>query len=483
MRCDKAEPLLTRLQDGELDRWTAGRVRRHLDACPGCRAAYREIEALGAAARAWRDVTAPPALKARISTALAAAPRAEEIEPAAIVSSRRRAVHRKEWFTMPIVRWGLIGVTAAGLALLWTGSQRGDVALAAVIRAAEAVHAVHFVGEGSQGTQVEGWWVDGVGSVMRWQHGRSETLDVDDRKHRYVYTVSERPVATPKPQGPDQGQQTALSGTLQRRVDVGPSALADPREQQATREQFNYAGVLKQLERQHSPREIQGGWAVLNGRRLRRITARGESQVLYVDSQTDRLVMLEDWGGPGTRGEALRVQISYPDPSAVDRRLFQFHVPRGVPVHQIPPGSSAGPQPPKARNAQEKLWLQQQRLLNGCLQQMFEVREALRRYANDHCGEWPPALIPYLDPYVKDREVFHCPADHGTGQTSYVYHRLTGAQAAAALKAMNETAPTSSTPPRRDTPVLLDCPHHPRWTWHIDARGDTFGNGPPVVKR
>jgi hypothetical protein len=185
------------------------------------------------------------------------------------------------------------------------------------------------------------------------------------------------------------------------------------------------------------------------------------------------MVLMEDWGLIGPQNEYMLVRIDYPNPDSVDRKLFQFQIPPGVPVHH------PAPMPPPRRKPltrQEKVWLAQQKDLNICLSHLSQLREALRRYANDHQGQWPAALAPAVDPYIKDRTVLRCPRDHASDETSYVYHRLTGSEATAALAQMNDSSPRPGVPPPDQLHVLLDCPHHPGLIWHIDARGSTFGN-------
>lgn len=58
MSCKRYEPLLSALSDGELDRFTAWRVRRHLARCPHCAALYADMERITTAAQALRNATA-----------------------------------------------------------------------------------------------------------------------------------------------------------------------------------------------------------------------------------------------------------------------------------------------------------------------------------------------------------------------------------------------------------------------------------------
>lgn len=76
MPCNQSQ--LNALADGELGRWAAARVRRHLKMCPACAEEYRIINKLGVQARAWRDVKAPAGLEARIADILTHASRLED---------------------------------------------------------------------------------------------------------------------------------------------------------------------------------------------------------------------------------------------------------------------------------------------------------------------------------------------------------------------------------------------------------------------
>jgi hypothetical protein len=371
-------------------------------------------------------------------------------------------------------RWGAIGTAAILLSVLWSVSRRGETVLAAVIRATEGAPAVHGVGVGSRGTRMEAWWVDGMGSSLHVQTRSVEQLEVDDRKQEYTYQVRERRVPIP----PDQltAQDRAMNRhehvVQEREVLVGKSASADPLKAMQQRESFTFTGILKQMERRHPPKEISDTLVKRDGRQLRRLTAREESQVFYVDPHTNRLVQIEDWGGVAADSEVMRITIDYPDPATVDRKLFQFTPPPGVPVKHLEPA----PLPRhRALSKQEQVWMAQQQELNACLSHVQQLREALRRYANDHHGEWPENLTPALDPYVKDRTIFRCPRDHSSAATSYIYHRLTGTQAKEALDSMNNAPPRDPNHPVVGRIPLIECDHHPKVRWHIDELGVTAG--------
>ena len=82
MPFDRTRPLLNALADGELPPWTAARVRRHLKTCETCRAEHDALVALGARARAWRDIGhAPAALETRLTDAYARMTQTKEENP------------------------------------------------------------------------------------------------------------------------------------------------------------------------------------------------------------------------------------------------------------------------------------------------------------------------------------------------------------------------------------------------------------------
>jgi anti-sigma factor RsiW len=445
MNCNRVQQALDALADGELGRWNAWRMERHLARCAACSAAREETRRLGEQARAWRNVTAPQALKARIAAALAASPQPEERTPAPAVSPR--SISAKEKLRMAATRWGWAMTLAAILAALWVGSPRGGDAVAAAIRATEAAPAVHLVGHGSRGTTVEGWVLAGVGSYIRVEGPGRETIMVDDLKHRFDYDVQGRRVATM------------------------PSSMADPKEAARDLEFFSATGTLRQLQKHHAVRDILVSTVVHNGRRLRRITARGESSLVYVDPATNRVVLMEDWSSaPDPQYE--RTEIDYPDPASVNRALFQFKVPPGVTVHPIPALSDSAER--ALRKATRRGPTGEQICLNSHLPQLAE---ALRRYVNDHHGQWPDALRPALDPYVKGPEVFLCPLDRhpNTEAASYDYHRPTGRLAAVALAEMNDLMPRDRTHPTRGSMILIECRHHYGIIWHVDTRDQISG--------
>lgn len=70
MTCPQTQTLLDAYADGELSHLTAYRLRRHLKACADCTAQLADIQHLGAAVHAWRDLPAPSELGSRIAALL-----------------------------------------------------------------------------------------------------------------------------------------------------------------------------------------------------------------------------------------------------------------------------------------------------------------------------------------------------------------------------------------------------------------------------
>src|SRR2546425_559094 len=123
MNCNRVQQALDALADGELGRWKAWRVGRHLPGCAACSAAWEETRRLGEQARAWRKVSAPPELRVRIAAALATS--SQQAGESSSDSARSSPVLGKESLWMYTKRWGWIGAVVALLLLLWTATQHG----------------------------------------------------------------------------------------------------------------------------------------------------------------------------------------------------------------------------------------------------------------------------------------------------------------------------------------------------------------------
>ena len=147
MPSDRTPPLLNAFADGELSPLTAARVRRHLKTCAACRAEYEALQALGAQARAWHDVTAPPMLSVRLDAAIERLSTTEENTPmpsTAITLAPARPRIGLPW--QPLAGAGVFAALLAAAALLMPGSPgRPTVAYAAVRQAMRGVRAVSWI--------------------------------------------------------------------------------------------------------------------------------------------------------------------------------------------------------------------------------------------------------------------------------------------------------------------------------------------------
>ncbi len=129
MQCDRAAPLLHRLADGQLGRFAAWRLRRHLASCPSCAWRFEEIGALRAAIRTTLPYhRASPALAARIGAAL---PR--EAGTAGATPSRWRP-------RLPALGLGLSGALAGVALTLLVQAGMSERRAETIGRAAIAAH-------------------------------------------------------------------------------------------------------------------------------------------------------------------------------------------------------------------------------------------------------------------------------------------------------------------------------------------------------
>src|SRR5688572_17019849 len=117
MNCEHVQRVLDALIDDELDLWSASRVRRHLTRCADCAAIHRDTRQLSEQVRSWRDVSAPPALKGRISQALEASEARQGEESRQGPPSR--STRRNERIWMNTARWAGAMTVAALAAALW----------------------------------------------------------------------------------------------------------------------------------------------------------------------------------------------------------------------------------------------------------------------------------------------------------------------------------------------------------------------------
>jgi hypothetical protein len=398
MHCEHVQRAMDALIDNELDLWSSLRLRRHLTRCADCAAIHHNARQLSERVRSWRDVPASPALKGRISQALGA-PTTQLRELSEHARSSRSIQRRARIWTTTARLAGAMTVAALAVAL-WLGGRPGSDVLAAVIRATEAARAWHLVATIDTGSVMESWFVLGLGSYERQtsQAGHTERITVDDGKKRYVFE-------------PDK-----------RQVEVWPSEMRDRASTRRLQQTFTGSGLLKELQRQGAPQATHIRDVVLKHRRLRQIGASSNLPRLYVDPETDRLVLIEDTGEPG---HFRRCELDYPEPASIDPARFRFDIPPGVTVvdrnYVLQPKNSSEPG-------------------TVCSWRLLQLRKALLGYLEDHHGEWPKALRPELDAYVQDVGVFLCPIDPAVKDrsTSYVYHHPAAPVDAGTLETMEE---------------------------------------------
>lgn len=345
-----------------------------------------------------------PAFEAQIRAAFPLPPVSEALQTrvveicraAAAPESRGRPAARNRRLWMRTARWGTLGLAATALAIVWLSGRSESDAVAAVLQAMAAAPVIHVVGTGDRGSRQEIWIADGVGSYLRAQdHEKEETL-VDDLTDEFRYQNLKHP-------GP-------LNPLGESRVEVTASEMADAQQAGRIRAWYTGTGILKEelagkYGKRGTVQMVQRG-----GRRLRMIHVHGYHQgdTIYVDPETDRIVSM-DVQGPNVLSapELIHYTLDYPDPATLDRSLFHFQVPTGVSVEDRTDGPVRWAHGDAAT----------------CMSQIKALREALRRYANDHHGQWPETLRPALDSYVDSLDVFRCPLAPSTTETSYEYHR------------------------------------------------------------
>lgn len=359
----------------------------------------------------------------------------------------RPAWNRRRW--MHTARWASLGVAAAALAVAWMSDRPGAEALAATIRAMESVPVIHVVSRGDRGYRGETWIVNGVGMATHSRQHDLETVIIDDLKNEYRHLV---------PLQPD-------TGIFEPRIQVMPSQLADPKRKAAIWSGFSLPDRLKELQSGTNRGAAQMSWVNQGGRRLLRVHVSGQGWriTFYSDAQTGRIQSIEEQG-PSVRGKSqlIRSVLDYPSLESVDRSRFQFVVPDGVVVWDQTDGPTR--------------WARGEAAT--CLDRMKALREALRRYGNDHGGRWPEALRPALESYVKSPETFHCPLVPATPTpgTSYAYHRPGELLGARTLEAWNRRkADPFGLPDAKLSgarPPVLECRHSGGEVFSLLAHGE-----------
>jgi hypothetical protein len=366
---------------------------------------------------------------------------AEAVDPAPSGSARPAWNRRR---SMSTVRWALLGVAAAGLAVAWRGDQPGAEALAATVRAMEAVPVIHVISRGDKGYWGETWIVNGVGMAMHSREHELETVIVDDLKNEYRYYI-------PSPTN---------IGISEPRVQVMPSQLADPKRKAAIWNGFSLPDRLKELQSGTARGAAQMSWVTRGGRRLLRVFVSGSGwrTTFYSDGRTGRIQSIEEQG-PSVRGNAqiIRSVLDYPSLASVDRSRLRFAVPDAVVVWD--------------QTEAPTHWARGDAAI--CLDRMKALREALRRYGNDNEGQWPEALRPALESYVRSPETFHCPLAPGT---SYTYHRPGELLGARTLEAWNRRKADpfglSDAKLSGARPPVLECRHPGGEVFSLLAHGE-----------
>jgi hypothetical protein len=377
----------------------------------------------------------------------------DEAVTAAPADRGQRVQSRRNWLST--ARWALLGLAAALLSVVWTNHRPGSEALAATIRAMEAVPVIHEVSRGDKGSYGEIWLVDGVGAYIHSVGRDSEHLMVDDLTYQYSSLLPRR----------------RDRGVPEPRVEIWPSRMADPKQKEEIWNWNMGAGILKALQSEKKSGNAQLSWVTQQGRRMRRIHLPDPygGTTFYCDPATDRVLSYET-PGPDvlTDPERVRGELDYPSLESVDRKRFRFSVPDGVSVWDL----TAGP-PSWTRGAAAT-----------CATRMKTLREALRRYANDHGGQWPASLRPALDPYVPSPEVFYCPlaSPEATGM-SYEYHPPSELLAAQALEVWNRNKANPAAPPKVRVqevrlqgarPAILECHRHQGPVFSLYADGNLY---------
>jgi hypothetical protein len=248
-------------------------------------------------------------------------------------------------------------------------------------------------------------------------------------------------------------------------VTITPTKLGDPTHAAEVGGLFTLTGALRDLESEHKPEAIRVDQVVKDGRALRRITAVGGSSTYYLDPATDRVVLIEDSIPNYARKlEHVRITVEYPDPATVDPLLFQFKVPPGATV--VDQTSPTARQATQHRSAEEQ-----------CGWNLLQLKKALLAYVIDHKGQWPQALRPDLELYVKDDSVFYCPLDRAAKgkATSYQYYRpdapVDPGELTDRWNAINNSPPEDM----KRSGLLVECRFHTGWTKGLYLDGAVLG--------
>jgi hypothetical protein len=113
-----------------------------------------------------------------------------------------------------------------------------------------------------------------------------------------------------------------------------------------------------------------------------------------------------------------------------------------------------------------------------CVDRLKALREALRRYANDHAGQWPEALRPALAPYVTSPDDFRCPLSVAGADAGFEYHRPGKMLTQMVLEAWNRrhADPAARLDLRLNgaRPPVLECRMSPGPIFSLNADGIVY---------
>ncbi|MBW3622643.1 MAG: zf-HC2 domain-containing protein [Armatimonadetes bacterium] len=320
MNCHRVQANLDALCDGELSRWMALRVKRHLRHCSACTALGEETARMGERMRIWRDQPAPEEWHRKMSQrALPIAENLVSSPPAPYLFPIESPLRLREKTTMKRLSLACAVLAAAGV--LAAISLRPSPAYAQLQRMSNAflnLKSAHFVGwrQGPNDTKIplELWFAEPNRS---WQKSGDE-LEISDGAHVWRYReggkAARRQPFTPTDRAAAWKRMFTLDALLQS-VQTDPNRMTD---------------LGRQTVNGESLRVIR-----LNGPDLdRRVT-------FWVDPDTNLIRKFLEEQSAGPEGETWRVRaaserIEYDVTPPADR--FAFTPEPGMRVFDLPPG-------------------------------------------------------------------------------------------------------------------------------------------------
>lgn len=391
MRCNHAQPEINALIDGELNAWSAARVRQHLKNCPACRADYDAAQRLSAQARAWRAVNAPAGLETRLAASLMG------VSPPA--AGRPRLPHWR-----PLA--ALAGVTAAAfLIALFVPGQVGRprIAFADVQRAMQDIKTAHWMeteytaeGNRRQQRRASDVWarLDPPAEAHRLipaslHNSPGETTDetqsVIDRQGFSSYDVtSHRYTRIPMPFSPPPKGEADLNRRL-RSIVQADLLLTVPLSRAETTQGHTLKSVTSNITVWHSTtRQV-----MLNDRAVARIDTgahwpggQTNTTTFFVDPQTRRLVRMEARQTRPRHPDWLMIRDRYEYNTTPPPGTFDLTPPPGVPVIVISPTRSGRP------SEKGSLWREIPADLSAADRAQIE-RIVAQSHAAWLAGDWP----------------------------------------------------------------------------------------------